>query len=101
MFRVRALPAEAVRRILPLSGEQARIPLKSIPQALQEMRMTWAKKTSYRFASIALAIVMLVARTRPAWVLAIHRFVEVSVGIGVGLLLTAVWPEHGPPRAAK
>ena len=53
-------------------------------------------RTAYRFASITLAIIMLIARIKPAWVVATHRFVEVSVGIGVGLVLTAVWPEAAP-----
>lgn len=51
-------------------------------------------RTAYRYASIALAIVMLVVRSQPAWVVAIHRFVEVSIGISVGLLLTLIWPER-------
>jgi uncharacterized membrane protein YccC len=50
-------------------------------------------RTAYRFASITLAIIMLVERHKPAWVIATHRFVEVSVGIGVALALTAIWPE--------
>lgn len=50
-------------------------------------------RSAYRYAGITLAIVMLVARTQPAWVVAIHRFFEISLGIVVGLLLTAVWPE--------
>jgi uncharacterized membrane protein YccC len=50
-------------------------------------------RSAYRYAGITLAIVMLVARTQPAWVIAIHRFIEISIGIVVGLLLTAVWPE--------
>jgi hypothetical protein len=29
----------------------------------------------------------------------IHRFLEISVGIVVGLLLTAVWPEPEPEAA--
>jgi len=53
-------------------------------------------KTAYRFASITVAIIMLVARNKPAWIIATHRFVEVSVGIAVGLALTAVWPERSP-----
>jgi len=52
-------------------------------------------RTAYRFASITLAIVMLIAHSEPVWKVAIHRFVEVSVGIVVGLVLTAVWPEPG------
>jgi uncharacterized membrane protein YccC len=49
-------------------------------------------RSAYRFAGITLAIVMLVTRTQPAWVIAAHRFFEVTVGIVVGLILTAVWP---------
>ena len=45
-----------------------------------------------RIAAIALAIVFLVARTQPAWVVALHRFFEVSTGVVVGLLLSALWP---------
>jgi hypothetical protein len=37
---------------------------------------------------------MLIHYARPAWVVALHRFVEVSVGIIVGLALTALWPER-------
>ena len=51
-------------------------------------------RTSYRFAGITLTIIMLVARTQSAWIIAIHRFVEVSLGIAVALAITAVWPEH-------
>ena len=58
----------------------------------------WLKieRNAYRYAGITLAIVMLVARTQPAWIIAIHRFFEISVGITVGLALTAVWPEPQP-----
>jgi uncharacterized membrane protein YgaE (UPF0421/DUF939 family) len=48
--------------------------------------------TAYRFAGVTLAIVMLIVRDRPAWVVAEHRFIEVSLGIAVGLVVTAVWP---------
>jgi uncharacterized membrane protein YgaE (UPF0421/DUF939 family) len=50
-------------------------------------------KAAYRFAGITLAIIMLIAHTAPAWIVAVHRFIEVAVGIAVGLVLTAVWPE--------
>jgi uncharacterized membrane protein YgaE (UPF0421/DUF939 family) len=53
--------------------------------------------SAYRFAGITLAIVMLVPRDKPAWVIATNRFVEVSVGIAVGLLVTAIWPQHQQP----
>ena len=51
------------------------------------------ERNAYRYAGITLAIVMLVARAQPAWVIAVHRFIEISLGISVGLLITAVWPE--------
>ena len=53
-------------------------------------------RNAYRYAGMTLAIVMLVARTEPAWMIGIHRFLEISVGIAVGLLLTAVWPQPEP-----
>ena len=51
---------------------------------------------AYRLASVTLAIVMLIARTRQAWIVSAHRFVEVALGIAVGLVLTAVWPGDEP-----
>jgi uncharacterized membrane protein YgaE (UPF0421/DUF939 family) len=47
---------------------------------------------AYRFAAITLSIVLLIAHTRPAWIVASHRFVEVSLGIAVALALSEVWP---------
>lgn len=49
-------------------------------------------RAAYRFAGITLAITMLVAHTGAAWIVAVHRFFEVSLGIVVGLALTAIWP---------
>ena len=51
------------------------------------------KRSAFRYARIASAILMLTVPTEPAWMTAIQRFLEISVGIGVGLLLIAVWPE--------
>ena len=53
-----------------------------------------ADRSAYRFAGVTLAIVLLVSRTGPAWQIALHRLAEVSVGIGVALLLAVVWPER-------
>jgi uncharacterized membrane protein YccC len=53
------------------------------------------ERSAYRYAGITLAIIMLVARTQPAWIIAIHRCIEISVGIAVGLIVTALWPEAG------
>jgi uncharacterized membrane protein YgaE (UPF0421/DUF939 family) len=52
---------------------------------------------AYRFAAITLSIVLLIAHARPPWIVASHRFVEVSLGIAVALLVTTVWkvPEKG------
>lgn len=56
-------------------------------------------RTVYRFAGITLAIVMLVMHAKPAWVIAIDRFIEVSLGIAMALGLTAVWPERSADPA--
>lgn len=53
------------------------------------------ERSAYRFGGVTLAIVMLVPRTSPAWLIAFHRFAEVSVGIGVALVLAWIWPESG------
>ena len=53
-----------------------------------------AQRNAYRYAGVTLAVVMLVARANSSWDVAMHRFIEVSIGIAIGLLLTAVWPER-------
>ena len=58
------------------------------------------EKSAYRYASITLAIIVLIPRSNAAWIVALHRFFEVSVGIVVALALAALWPEH-QPEAAK
>src|SRR6266853_435095 len=52
------------------------------------------EKTAYRYASVTLAIIVLIPRANPAWIVALHRFIEVSVGIIVALLVVAIWPER-------
>ena len=52
------------------------------------------EKTAYRYASITLAIVVLIPRSTAPGIIALHRFLEVSVGIIVALAVVAVWPEH-------
>ena len=56
-------------------------------------------RAAYRFAGITLAIVLLIEHNRSPWILALHRFIEVSLGIVVALALTAVWPQREPPPA--
>ena len=51
-------------------------------------------QSAYRFAGITLAIVMLIERVQPPWIKGIHRFVEFSLGIVVGLVFAAVWPQR-------
>src|SRR5436190_17367119 len=56
------------------------------------------EKTAYRYASITLAIVVLIPRSNPPWSIALHRFIEVSVGIIVALAVVALWPERQPVK---
>ena len=51
------------------------------------------ERSAYRFGGIALTIVLLLPRKEPPWQVGFHRFAEVSIGIGVALLMTLVWPE--------
>ncbi len=50
-------------------------------------------RAAYRFAGITLTVIMVVASTEPVWIVAVHRFVEVSIGIGVGVVVMALCPE--------
>jgi uncharacterized membrane protein YgaE (UPF0421/DUF939 family) len=61
----------------------------------------WAlriERSAFRYAGIALTIVMLTAHIESVPAVAFHRFLEVSIGIAVALVLTIVWPEA--PAAA-
>ncbi len=58
-------------------------------------------RSAYRFGGVSLAIVLLIPRTAPAWIIAFHRFAEVSIGIAVALLLATVWPEKEIVDLAK
>jgi uncharacterized membrane protein YgaE (UPF0421/DUF939 family) len=46
---------------------------------------------AYRFAAITLSTILLIAHDQPPWVVAVHRFIEVSLGIAVALLVTLLW----------
>lgn len=52
------------------------------------------EKTAYRYASITLTIIVLIPRLAAPWTIALHRFLEVSVGIIVALAVVALWPEQ-------
>jgi uncharacterized membrane protein YccC len=59
-----------------------------------------SNRSAYRFGSTTLAIVLLVPRTGAPWHIAFNRFAEVSIGIGVALVLAWLWPEReGTPSA--
>jgi uncharacterized membrane protein YccC len=53
-------------------------------------------RSAYRFAGITLTIVLLPMRNVPFWTIGLHRFLEVSLGICVALLFTALWPQPEP-----
>jgi uncharacterized membrane protein YccC len=57
------------------------------------------EKTAYRYAGVTLTIIVLIPRANRAWIVALHRFIEVSVGIIVALLVVAIWPERSPIAA--
>ena len=57
------------------------------------------EKTAYRYAGVTLAIIVLIPRSNPAWIIALHRFSEVSVGISVALIVIGLWPERSPIAA--
>ena len=57
------------------------------------------EKTAYRYASITLTIIVLIPRSEAPWATALHRFLEVSIGIIVALAVVALWPEHQRPSA--
>jgi uncharacterized membrane protein YgaE (UPF0421/DUF939 family) len=52
------------------------------------------ERTGYRYACITLMIIVLVPRTDSPWIIAAHRFLEVSLGILVALAVVAVWREE-------
>ncbi|MBZ5666511.1 MAG: FUSC family protein [Acidobacteriia bacterium] len=56
--------------------------------------LAWALRVggAYRFAAITLSIVLLIPRARAPWITGWHRFLEVSLGIAVALVVTTVWP---------
>ena len=59
------------------------------------------EKTAYRYASVTLTIIVLIPRTNPAWIVALHRFIEVSVGIIVALIVVGLWPERSAIAAGE
>jgi len=57
------------------------------------------EKTGYRYASITFAIIVLIPRAETPWIVAMHRFLEVAIGILVALAVVALWSEKdGAPE---
>jgi uncharacterized membrane protein YccC len=54
------------------------------------------EKTAYRYASVTVTIIVLIPRAGAPWGIALHRFLEVSIGIVVALVVVALWPERQP-----
>ncbi len=53
---------------------------------------------AYRFAAITLSIVVLIPHIRGPWIVAWHRFLEVSLGIAVALVVMTAWPREQKTR---
>ena len=56
--------------------------------------LAWSLRVggAYRFAAITLSIILLIPRARAPWITGWHRFLEVSLGIAVALVVTTAWP---------
>lgn len=59
------------------------------------------ERSAYRYASITLAIVMLVPRSSSGRLVALHRFFEVSIRIAVGLAFFGLWEKITLRLSAK
>lgn len=57
---------------------------------------SWMKLvlSAFRFAGVTYAIIILLPHTETAWRIGLHRFVEVSLGIAVALVVSAIGPDH-------
>lgn len=55
-------------------------------------------RAAFRYGAIAAAIVILVPHGENAVRVALHRFIEVSLGIAVGLATATLWPQSPGPR---
>lgn len=57
---------------------------------------------SQRLATVTIAIIMLTGQTNSAWTIALHRFLEVALGIVVALLVSlTLWPNHARRSARQ
>jgi len=57
---------------------------------------------SQRLATVTVAILMLIGRTSSPWTIALHRFLEVSIGILVAMVISLVlWPSRAREALRK
>lgn len=57
---------------------------------------------SQRLSTVTVAILMLIGRTSSVWIIALHRFLEVSIGILVAMLISFVlWPSRARESLRK
>src|SRR5207249_2548996 len=54
--------------------------------------------SAYRFAGITLVIIAMPSYSDPSWIVALHRFFEVCIGIVVGMGVLALWPSRSNTR---
>jgi uncharacterized membrane protein YccC len=52
------------------------------------------EKTAYRYAGITLTVIVLIPHSGSPWLTARHRFIEVSIGVLVALMVAVLWPER-------
>jgi uncharacterized membrane protein YgaE (UPF0421/DUF939 family) len=56
-------------------------------------------QSAYRFAGITLVIIAMPSYANPSWIIALHRFLEVCIGIVVGMGVLALGSSAVTPRA--
>ena len=57
---------------------------------------------SQRLATVTVAILMLIGRANSPWVMALHRFLEVAIGIVAALMISVViWPSQARKAIRK
>ncbi|MFL6504878.1 MAG: FUSC family protein [Candidatus Udaeobacter sp.] len=59
------------------------------------------ERNAYRNAGVTFAIIVLVPRANAAWIIALHRFFEVSLGIVIALAVVSVWPDRSTGSAKQ
>lgn len=50
-------------------------------------------QSAFRFAGVTFAIIILLPHSETAWLIGVHRFIEVALGIAVALAVSAVGPD--------